>query len=226
MRVGARQSRVVRAKPSGHTGDGSCRFLGLRCMQQEGAPAGCVRRSPLPAPLQAVGEGEAQLTVTRASQSISPFAPPAFAGFRAPMKRSDSCLGIGRSSLPPSGLPLGIPGACATRYPWADPCRPPRVRYSGFAAAPVPLTAPTSVGFWASRSKARSPGRPGLLRASLAFGAAARLRLLPHTASQRQDHRLAAALLHAVAFKLAVATNSLHRGLAPPIQGPCLAHVE
>src|ERR1700688_4425043 len=54
------------------------RFLGLRCMQQEGAPAGYVRRAPLPAPLRAVCEGEAQLTVTRASQSISPFAPPAF----------------------------------------------------------------------------------------------------------------------------------------------------
>jgi hypothetical protein len=27
-------------------------------------------------------------------------------------------------------------------------------------------------------------------------------------------------------LRLAVATNSLRRGLAPPIQGPCLAHVE
>src|SRR6516164_9405302 len=33
---------------------------------------------------------------------------------------------------------------------------------------------------------ARSPDRPGLHRASLTFGAAARLRLLPHTASRRQ----------------------------------------
>ena len=57
---------------------------------------------------------------------------------------------------------------------------------TGCTAAPGPNTAPISVGFWASRSLARSPDRPGLHRASLAFGAAARLRLLPHTASRRQ----------------------------------------
>jgi hypothetical protein len=109
--------RYLLEQPTGvdRTGDGSCRFLGLRCMQQEGAPAGCVRRAPLPAPLRAGGESEAQLTVTRPSQSISPFAPPAFTGFHATTKRSDFCMGVGRSSLPPSGLPLGIPGACATR---------------------------------------------------------------------------------------------------------------
>jgi hypothetical protein len=55
---------------------------------------------------------------------------------------------------------------------------------TGCTAAPVPNTAPTSVGFWASRSLARSPDRPGLLRASLSFAAAARLGLPPHTASQ------------------------------------------
>jgi hypothetical protein len=90
----------------GRTGDGSCRSLGLRCVQQKGAPAGCVRRARLPVPLRAIGEGEAQLTVTRPSQSISPFAPPAFAGLRATTKRSDFCMGVSWSSLPPSGLPL------------------------------------------------------------------------------------------------------------------------
>ena len=57
---------------------------------------------------------------------------------------------------------------------------------TGCTAAPGPNTAPISVGFWASRSLARSPDRPGLRRASLTFGAAARLRLLPHTTSRRQ----------------------------------------
>ena len=68
----------------------------------------------------------------------------------------------------------------------ADPCRPPRVRCTGCPAAPAPITASASVGFWASRSKARSPGRNSLLRGSLSFGAAVRLGLLPHTASRLQ----------------------------------------
>ena len=68
----------------------------------------------------------------------------------------------------------------------ADPCRPPRVRCTGCPATPAPITATTSVGFWASRSKARSPGRNSLLRGSLSFGAAVRLGLLPHTTSRLQ----------------------------------------
>jgi hypothetical protein len=43
--------------------DGSCRSLALCRMQQKGAPAGCVRRASLPAPLRAVGQCKAQLTV-------------------------------------------------------------------------------------------------------------------------------------------------------------------
>jgi hypothetical protein len=89
-------------------------------------------------------------------------------------KRSDFCMGIGWSSLPPSSLPR------------RGPTQTSQGKNAGCTAAPVPTTAPTSVGFWASRSNARSPGRPGLLRASLSFGAAACLRLLPHTASRRQ----------------------------------------
>ena len=95
---------------------------------------------------------------------------------------------------------------------------------TGCTAAPGPNTAPISVGFWASRSLARSPDRSGLHRASLTFGAAARLRLLPHTASRRQAGRLATPRPACSCLRLAVATNSLRRGLAPPIQGPCLAH--
>src|SRR5271157_2134164 len=48
-------------------GDGSCRDLALRFVQQVGAPVGCVRHARLPAPIRAVGEYEAQLTVTRLS---------------------------------------------------------------------------------------------------------------------------------------------------------------
>ena len=68
-------------------------------------------------------------------------------------------------------------------------------------AAPGLNTAPISVGFRASRSLARSPDRPGLSKASLAFGAAACLRLLPHTASRRQGLGVSRRRsLHAVAF--------------------------
>ena len=96
---------------------------------------------------------------------------------------------------------------------------------TGCPAAAVPITAPTSVGFGASRLEARSPGRPGLLRASLAFGAAVRLGLLPHTASRRQDWRLTTALSACRCLRLAVATNSPREGLSPPIQCPCQAHL-
>jgi hypothetical protein len=115
-------------------------------------------------------------------------------------------MGIGQSSLPPSGLPLED---ASNR----GPTQTSQGKDTEFTAAPVPNTAPTSVGFWASRSLARSPGRPGLLRASLAFGAAARLRLPPHMASRSCS-----------CLQLVVATNSLHRGLALPFQGPCLVH--
>jgi hypothetical protein len=60
-------------------------------------------------------------------------------------------------------------------------------------------------------------------RASLTFGAAARLRLLPHTASRRQAG-LSRDAPACSCLRLAVASNLLRRGLAPPIQGPCLAH--
>jgi hypothetical protein len=113
-------------------GDGSCRGSALRYMRHEGAHAGYVRCARLPAPLRAVGEREAQLTVTRSSQSISPFAPPAFAGFNATMRRSDFCMGVGWSSLPPSSLPLA---GC----PIADPGRPPRVRTLDVLPLPSPL---------------------------------------------------------------------------------------
>ena len=75
------------------------------------------------------------------------------------------------------------------------PCRPPRIRNAGCTAAPCPNAAPTSVGFWASRSW---HARPGLhLRSVLQLC----LRLPPHAASRRPDH-LATLRLRAVPFGL------------------------
>ena len=90
----------------GHAGAGTSRFLVPRFVQQKAPPPGCVRWLIVPAPRRAVGEHEAQLPWSRLSQSISPFAPPAFTGFVATMKRSDFPVGVVRLSLPPSGLPL------------------------------------------------------------------------------------------------------------------------
>src|SRR5208282_2541631 len=96
---------------------------------------------------------------------------------------------------------------------------------TGCPAAPAPITAPASVGFWASRLETRSPGRSGLHRGSLAFGAAVRLGLLLHTASRRQLWRLPTAVTACSCLQLAVATNSPRKGLSPPIQCPCQAHL-
>ena len=110
-------------------GDGSCRDLALRFVQQEGAPVGCVRHARLPAPIRAVGKYEAQLTVTRLSQSISPFAPLIFTSFIARTKRSDF------------GMRIGIV-VVASFQPTAhaDPCRSPRVRTLN--VLPLPASIP------------------------------------------------------------------------------------
>ena len=101
-------------------------------------PRACSSRPPK----GAVGECKAQLPWSRLSQSISPFAPPAFTGFprRTPSafvriattKRSDFCMDVVPSSLPPSGLPPG-------ETPLADLCRPPWVRTLDVPPPPSPL---------------------------------------------------------------------------------------
>src|SRR5271166_5431338 len=68
------------------------------------------------------------------------------------------------------------------------------------------------------------PGRSGLHRDYLSFGAAVRLGLLPHTASRRQGRRLTTATTACSCLWLAVATISPREGLSPPIQCPCQAH--
>ena len=142
--IGAGRHCLQQPARGGRAGDGSLRRLGLRRMQQKGARLGCVRRACLPAPSRAVGECEAQLTRNRPSQSISPFAAPAFAGLNAPTKRSDFCGAVGRSSSPPSRLP-----------PSGGASQTSQGKTIGCAAALGPNTAPASVGFGASRSLAR-----------------------------------------------------------------------
>jgi len=74
---------------------------------------------------------------------------------------------------------------------------------TGCTAAPVLNTAPISVGFWASRSLARSPHRPGLSEASLSFGAAARLPAsFPHGLAAPSRIVSRRSRLRAVAFGL------------------------
>ena len=65
-----------------------------------------------------------------------------------------------------------------------------------------------------------------MLRGLLSFGAAIRLGLLPHTASRRQGPgRLATAYPACSCLQLAVASNWPRKGLTPPIQCPCQAHL-
>jgi hypothetical protein len=188
------------------------------------ASAGCVRRARLPAPLRAVGESKAQLTGTRPSQSISPFAPPAFTGFHAPTKRSDFCVDVGRSSLPPSGLPLA-PHHSRPMGVLRGPMQTSQGKDTGRTAAPGPNTAPISVGFWASRSLARSPNRPGLHRASHLRSVLQRASgFFPTRPHGARPDCLATPPPACSCLRLAVASNLLRRGIAPPIQGPCLAH--
>src|SRR5271167_1504787 len=100
----------------GRAGVGTDRLLALRFLQQKVSRPGCVRALSFSVPRRAVGEHEAQLPWSRLSQSISSLAPLAFASLLATMRRSDFCVGVVPSSLPPSGLPL-----------MADPRRPPWV---------------------------------------------------------------------------------------------------
>src|SRR5271156_4954318 len=100
--------RCVFEQPTGvgRAGVGTARLPALRFLQQKASLLGSVRALILSAPRRAVGEHEAQLSWSLLSQSISSFAPLAFASLLAPMRRSDFCVGVVPSSLPPSGLPL------------------------------------------------------------------------------------------------------------------------
>src|SRR5271167_3629371 len=112
----------------GRAGVGTARLLALRFLQQKASQLGCVRALILSAPRRAVGEREAQLPWSLLSQSISSFAPLAFTSLLALMRRSDFCVGVVPSSLPPSSLPLE-----------ADPRRPPWVSSLDVPPLPPPI---------------------------------------------------------------------------------------
>src|SRR5271170_354254 len=114
--IGLVRCRFEQPTRIGRAGVGTDRLLALRFLQQKVSRPGCVRALSFSVPRRAVGEHEAQLPWSRLSQSISSLAPLAFASLLATMRRSDFCVGVVPSSLPPSGLPLE-----------ADPRRPPWV---------------------------------------------------------------------------------------------------
>src|SRR5262249_54724791 len=91
---------------------------------------------------------------------------------------------------------------------------------TGCTAAPGTNTGPISVGFWASRSLARSPDRPGLHRASHLRSVLQRASgFFPTRPHGARPDCLATPPPACSCLRLAVASNLLRRGLAPPIQG-------
>jgi hypothetical protein len=137
----SRQSQVgfrrhLFQQPTGCPGDGT---VPIACASLFAAGTRAARMrpaAPRSSPGRAVGEHEAQLTVTRPSQPISPFALRALPRFIAHTRRSDFWAGVGRSSLPPSSLPLS-----------ADPPRPPRVRTLDVPPPPLPLSSQPRLDF-------------------------------------------------------------------------------
>ena len=194
-------------------GDGSCRDLALRFVQQVGAPVGCIRHARLPAPIRAVGEYEAQLTVTRLSQSISPFAPLIFTSFLARTKRSDFCMRIGMvvvASFQPTAH--------------ADPCRSPRVRTLNVLPLPASIPLRSRLDFGRCVPWHAHPIGPACPRLHLRSVLQPASGFFPTRPRGARAWRLTTAIPACSCLQLAVATNSLRRGLSPPIQCPCLAH--
>jgi hypothetical protein len=108
--------------------------------------------------------------------------------------------------------------------PFADPCRPPRVRTPDVLPlpAPIPLRSRLDVGRrvpW--HAHPIGPACTGLHLRSVLQRASGFFPTRPRGA--RPDC-LATLPPACSCLRLAVASNLLRRGLAPPIQGPCLAH--
>jgi len=112
---------------------------------------------------------------------IAPFAPPAFTGFIATMRRSDFSSGFGPASLPSWVLPS------------PDRRRSLGVRMSDFPSPPPPTP---SCRDWipgvALRRTLAQAGRP--YGGSLSFGAAVRLGLPSHTPSRERSRLCNASL--------------------------------
>jgi len=113
--------------------------------------------------------------------------------------------------LPTRQMPL--PASCSGSPGKAG--RSPRVRRCRFARAPPDL--PTCVSRWLSgvpvRCRVTPPRRPYIW--FLFVGSGLGLRLPPHPASRRRS-----------CLRLVVPITKAHRGLAPPVTTPCLAHNE
>jgi hypothetical protein len=95
----------------GRPGGRTCRGFALRCVQQPRAMLRSVRASPVAAPLRAVGEHEAQLTVSRPSQPISPFAQPAFTGVIAVGSEEARSIALALASVRRSNWTCGFPAS-------------------------------------------------------------------------------------------------------------------
>jgi hypothetical protein len=83
-----------------------------------------------------------------------------------------------------------------------------------------------TIGYWASRMKARSPRPDSLLGDSLSFGAAVRYELPSHTTSRQNRHPdLSRRDDSCNCFSLMVTSDRSHKGLSPSITAPCPAHL-
>lgn len=83
-----------------------------------------------------------------------------------------------------------------------------------------------TIGYWASRMKARSPRPDSLLGDSLSFGAAVRYELPSHTTSRQNRHPdLSRRDDSCNCFSLMVTSDRSHKGLSPSITAPPPAHL-
>ena len=198
----------------GRPGGRTCRCLAPRCVQQPRPVLGCVRIPSVVAPLRAVGEHEAQLTVSRPFQNHLCFAQPAFTGVIAPTKRSDFLHGH---------RPVVVASSGPTAR--ADPCRPPWVRALDVPPPPPPLPPRPRLDFGRCVWRHAHPAGPACsgvhLRSVLRF-ASGFFSTRPHGARAGVSRRHLPACS---CLRLAVATNSPREGLSPPIQCPCQAHL-
>jgi len=117
-----------------------------------------------------------------------------------------------------------IPSLTRGGVPFADPCRPPRVRTLDVLPLPAPIPLRSRLDFGRRvplHAHPIGPACTGLHLRSVLQRASGFFPTRPHGA---KPDCLATPQPACSCLRLAVASNLLRRGLAPPIQGPCLAH--
>jgi hypothetical protein len=175
-------------------------------MRRRGAPTGCVRTARSPCPLAGC------------RRKRSSFDGDPFFTLHLPLRSTDfhrlqryyeeiRLLHGHRLVVVASFRPTARLGVSA------DPCRSPRVRTLTVLPLPSPIPLRSRLDFgrrvpW--HAHPIGPACPGLHFRSV----------LQHASGFLPTRPRGACSCH----RLAVATNSLRRGLSPPIQGPCLAH--